>query len=262
MKPSKRTAAVIAFRVSVLSAFSLLSLNAFAENSTNQVQQSGWTRSATIGATMTSGNSKTLLANGSIVAERKGGNIEARIGIEANYGETETTETNGTKTTSVNANNAKLFSELRRTLSDRTYLYSKGDILTDRPGGIDYRLIIGPGLGYYFLKDKNNQLSGDLGVSYVREDTTDKTKDEATLRISERYDLTISSTSKLWETVEYLPLIEDMNQFLLNAEVGIEVAINTHLSLRVVAQDKYNSDPPAGKEKNDLTIISGITVKF
>jgi len=229
---------------------------------TNKQENSGWSVSASFGTTVTRGNSKTLLSNNSIVAERKGGDIEARIGVEANYGEAETAQTNGTKTTAANVNNARFFSEVRKKLSDRTYLYSKGDALTDRPGGIDFRMVIGPGAGYYFLKDKKNELSTDLGVTYLRETSSDTTKDEATLRVSERYDLAITRTAKLWETVEYLPVIDDMKQFLLNAEAGLEVEIITHLAMRLVAQEKYNSDAPAGKEKNDLTIISGITVKF
>ena len=34
-------------------------------------------------------------------------------------------------------------------------------------------------------------------------------------------------------------------------------AMTTKVSLRVVLQDKYNSEPGAGKDQNDLTLIAG-----
>ncbi|MDD5521851.1 MAG: DUF481 domain-containing protein [Kiritimatiellae bacterium] len=228
----------------------------------NETQQSGWSRSANVGITMTRGNSKTFLSSGSIIAERKGGDIEVRLGLEANYGEAELTETNGTSVTENNVNDARIFTELRKTLSHRTYFYSKADALTDRIAGIDYRLIIGPGFGFYLIKNDKESLGTDIGISYIREVPNQDTENIAALRVSERYDLKISQTSKLWQSIEYMPALNDFNRFLMNAEMGLEAAINTSMSLRVVAQDKYNSEPPEEKEKNDLLMITGVAFKF
>jgi putative salt-induced outer membrane protein YdiY len=56
--------------------------------------------------------------------------------------------------------------------------------------------------------------------------------------------------------------VEDFDNFLIVAELGTEATFNSRLSLRVVLQDRYNSEPAAGRKKNDLTLISGITYKF
>jgi putative salt-induced outer membrane protein YdiY len=66
----------------------------------------------------------------------------------------------------------------------------------------------------------------------------------------------------MWESAEYLPAFDDFQRFLLNAELGTEAAMNTRLSLRIVLQDKYNSDPAPGKKANDVTLIGGLTYKL
>ena len=60
----------------------------------------------------------------------------------------------------------------------------------------------------------------------------------------------------------FIPSFEEFSNYLLNFELGIETAINSHLNLRLVAQDKYNNVPAVGKEKNDLTFLAGVSYKF
>ena len=55
-----------------------------------------------------------------------------------------------------------------------------------------------------------------------------------------------------------MPRIDDWEQYLLDAEVGIEAAINSHMSLRFVLQDLYNSRPASGSERNDLMVIGAV----
>ena len=58
--------------------------------------------------------------------------------------------------------------------------------------------------------------------------------------------------------MEYLPEAEDFDNYLLTAEVGIEAAVSTRVSLRVVLQDKYDNTPALGAERNDLSLIAGL----
>ena len=55
-----------------------------------------------------------------------------------------------------------------------------------------------------------------------------------------------------------MPEASDFDNYLLTGEVGAEADINDRLSLRVVLQDRYDSTPAAGKERNDLSLIAGL----
>ena len=62
--------------------------------------------------------------------------------------------------------------------------------------------------------------------------------------------------------MEWLPEFSDFSNYLLNAEVGIEADITAGISLRVLAKDSYDSEPAAGREKNDLSVIAGLGVRL
>ncbi len=64
--------------------------------------------------------------------------------------------------------------------------------------------------------------------------------------------------AKIWEAVDYVPKVDDFEQYLLTREAGAEAALNAHLTLRVVFQDTYNSKPAPGKVPSDLAIVSSL----
>lgn len=224
-----------------------------------------WKTIVTAGANVTRGNSETMLLNGAVISAFKQDKNEARVGVEANYGETQTTQgsgTNETKKTNANVNNARAFGEYRRLLTERNYMYCNAELMQDDIADIKYRSMVGPGVGRYFLMSNTQKLSGEIGAAYIKQEVADKTDDTVAMRLAERYELKLSASASLWESVEYLPSFDDFSQYLLNAELGAEAAINAKLSLRVVLQDKYNSDPAPGKDANDLILIAGLSYKL
>lgn len=224
-----------------------------------------WKTTVAAGANVTRGNSETMLLNGAVISVFKQDRNEARVGVEANYGETQVTQGSGTnesKKTDTNVNNARAFGEYRRLLTERNYLYGNAELLQDDIADITYRLMVGPGVGRYFLMSDTQKLSGEAGVAYIKDKVGGKEDDRMVARLAERYEIKVSATASVWEQVEYLPSFEDFSQCLINAEVGAEAAMNARLSLRVVLQDKYNSDPAPGKDQNDLALIAGLSYKL
>ena len=221
-----------------------------------------WESSVAVGANVTRGNSETMLLNGSAVTERKGGVNEFRFSLEGNYGETEVVQSDGTEETQTNVQNAKGAATYRRLFNDRLYGALNAELSHDDIADIDYRLITGPAVGYYFIKSDRNTLSGETGINYIKDKVAGVEDDRFALRFAERSEHKLGASSKVWQSVEYLPTVDDFGNYLLNAEIGAEAAMTTKLSLRVVAQDKYNSEPSPGKDENDLTVIAGVSYKL
>ena len=67
---------------------------------------------------------------------------------------------------------------------------------------------------------------------------------------------------KLWQSLEFLPAVEDFSDYVVNAEVGIDTSLTKKLSLRTFVQDSYDSTPAAGRKKNDVKLVVGIAYKF
>jgi putative salt-induced outer membrane protein YdiY len=103
----------------------------------------------------------------------------------------------------------------------------------------------------------------EAGLAYVYEKMEDISGDgNASARLAARHDQKLSDSSKLWLSAEYIPSFEDSGIYLMNAEAGIEAAINTSLSLRFVVQDRYDSQVPADRKENDLAVISSLVYKL
>lgn len=221
-----------------------------------------WDTSLSLGATLTSGNSETKTANTRLTTERKGTPNEFRVLAEASYGEQQVTLEDGTKQDQTSVQNAHFLSEYRFIPGTRNYGSLTLDVIHDRIAAIDYRLAVGPGVGRYFIKSDTTTLSAEAGVVYIEDRVESIDDSRFAIRGSERGVLALSKTAKLWESVDYIPTAGDLSRYLLNTEIGVEAAMTTRVSLRLVAQDKYNSDPGPKSEKNDLILIGGISVKL
>ena len=230
-------------------------------------KKDGFTTALNAGLTLTDGNSETLAANASLVTEgEKKGLGSLRAGVEGNYGESTaartTTAADGT-TTSTDENektveNAKLFANVKKTLSPRTFASLDGSALYDDIALVDYRAMLGPGLGAYLVKNDKRKLSLEAGPSYVWEKVDGISDDYLALRFAERYTCQATKTAKLVQAIEYVPEASDFDNYLLTAEIGVEASMNEHLTLRVVVQDKYDSTPAADAEYNDVSLIAGL----
>jgi putative salt-induced outer membrane protein YdiY len=220
------------------------------------IAKNGFATTLSAGLTLTDGNSETLAANASLKTEgEKEGLGSVLAGVEANYGESTVDEVESTT-----VENAKVFANVKKTMSPRTFGYLDASVLYDDVALIDYRATVGPGLGAYLVKNDKRTLTLEAGPSYVWEKVDGASDDYLALRFAERYTCQISKTAKLVQSLEYMPAAEDFDDYLLTGEIGVEAAMTDRLSLKVVLQDKYDSTPAEGAEYNDVSVIAGIGI--
>jgi putative salt-induced outer membrane protein len=212
-----------------------------------------WEKSAALGLTLTRGNSKTLLFTGNIQATKKAGEHEFNLGADATYGENEDTK---------NAENFRGYGQYNRLFSERFFGYLRLEAFHDDIADIDYRITLGPGVGYYFIKEKDMTFRAELGPSYVHEKQGGEVEDYLTLRVAERFDWKINERAKVWQSLEFLPQVDDWENFIVNAEIGLETGITTQLSLRTYLQNTYDNEPAECRQKNDLKFVTAIAYKF
>lgn len=211
------------------------------------------TASFSAGLTLADGNSNTKLADAEFKLEHKWAREELLFTLGGTYGEQEGTQ---------NINNIKGKVNYRHLFSDRVFGY--GDItgLRDDIADVDYRVVLSPGIGYYFLKSETLKLSGEFGPAEILEKVGGVTDETFAFRFAERLEWAISGASKIWQSVEILPAVGDFGDYLLNAEIGAEAPLADKLSLRLTVRDAYDSTPAAGREKNDLTVIGSVVYKI
>ncbi|MGA2751470.1 MAG: DUF481 domain-containing protein [Verrucomicrobiota bacterium] len=224
--------------------------------STNQ-----WHSTVALGLTIARGNTDTTLVSLSARTEKKWPLNNLALGADALYGESKLP---GQSTSTETADSQKGFGQYDRTLSDRFYAYGRLEALHDGIADIEYRFTLAPGAGYYFIKNKSADLSVELGPGYIDEKLDDHTHDYATLRAAEKFHYTLSPHARLWETIEYLPEVDELDNYIVNAELGVEAGLNkkNNVTLRTVLQDSYDNVPAPGRLKNDLKLIAAVAYKF
>ncbi len=222
-----------------------------------QANKSPWESSAALGFTLTRGNSSTLLFTGNVLASRKQGQNEIKLGADAVYGANQ-------GVTSAQA--FRGFGQYNRLFSDRTYGFVRAEALYDKIAQLQPRVTISAGLGHYFIKNDRTQLSGEVGPSLVYEHqkrgATSVDRTFMALRVAERLDHKISDKTKIWQSVEFLPQVDNFNNYVLNFEAGLETELYKNLALRTYVQDTYDAVPVPGRKKNDLRFVTAIAYKF
>lgn len=253
MNKSNRTVAQNIFKTSIAAGIFAASVATTFAQAPAPEKKPGWDTSAALGFTLTRGNSDTLLFTGNIVTGKKWDENEARLGADATYGEND-----GDK----NAESLHGFGQYNRLFSERMFGYLRLDALHDAVADVEYRFTLSPGAGYYFIKEENTKLSGEVGPAFVYEKQGDETTGYFTARLAERFDQKLSDRAKIWQSLEVLPQVDDLDNCIVNAEIGIETSLTAKLSLRTYLQDTYDNQPAEGRQKNDLKLVTALAYKF
>ncbi len=212
-----------------------------------------WDTSAALGLTLTRGNSDTLLFTGNILTAKKWDQHELSFGADTTYGEIESEK---------NAESLHGFGQYNRLFTERAYGYLRLDGLHDAIADIEYRFTFSPGVGYYFIKEENTKLSGEVGPGFVTEKQGGEASSYLTLRLAERFEHKFNDRARMWQSLELLPQISDYENFVANFELGVESSLTEKLSLRAYIQDTFDNQPAPDRKRNDLKLVTALAYKF
>jgi putative salt-induced outer membrane protein YdiY len=208
---------------------------------------------AALGLALTQGNRDTLLVTLDLDRMVKGPRREWFFGGRAAYGEVE-----GTR----NQQLLRGYGQFNHLFNTNWFAYGRLEGLHDGMADLLYRLTVTPGAGLFILHRPQSFWNLEAGPGFVHERFEDRTGEFVTPRFAVRLEHRFNDRARIWQWAEYLPDAEDFGDFVINAELGAEVALNKSLSLRSTLVNTYRSEPAAGRKSNDLKLITGISVRF
>ncbi len=212
-----------------------------------------WDVSAGAGLTATAGNSDTVMATVNARADKKWDMHELHFGIDGTYGEQDSTTSN---------ESLGGFAQYNHLFTERFYGYVRLDALHDAIADVEYRFTLSPGVGYYLIKEAQTTFNVEAGPGVVFEKQGHDEHSYFTLRLAERFEHKFNDRVKIWESVEFLPQVDNWDNFIVNSEAGVESALSKSWALRFVLQDTYDNQPAPGRKNNDFKVIAGIQWKL
>jgi putative salt-induced outer membrane protein YdiY len=217
-----------------------------------------WESSAAAGLTLTRGNSESVLASIGLKAERKWDANEVKLGLDGLYGKTKIADEPETKS----AESLMGFGQYNRLINEQLYGFLRVEGLHDGIAAIKYRLTVSPGVGYYFIKEKETELNAEAGPGFIYEKTDEGEDTYVTLRLAENFKHSLNDHVRVWQKAEFLPQVDDFENYILNFEAGIEADLAKNLSFQSKVIDTYDNQPVPGRKCNDLKWINSISYRF
>lgn len=209
-----------------------------------------WDTKIYSGLALTQGTVDSLTLNAGILAKGTWTADELMLMADYLYGDTQGATTN---------NAFRAGAQYNHLLTDRFYLGLTSGFLYDEIADVDYRVNLYPTLGYYLIKSDTTKLAIEAGAGYTWQKQGGITDAYTGARFGERFEHTFASGAKVYQLLEYLPRINDWNDYLLTAEIGLDVPVTSKLSWRTAVRDAYDSTPALGREANDLTLLTGLS---
>ncbi|MCK7501446.1 MAG: DUF481 domain-containing protein [Comamonadaceae bacterium] len=183
-----------------------------------------------------------------------------------NYGRS---EVDGESTTNADRWNAT--GRYDYNLTPRTFVFGRAGIERDRVVALDRRDTLESGLGWKLVDrgDASFSVFAGFGRSVDRYDAQQtvgrQTGDRfhrTTLALAEESLLQLTPSVEWRQRLDVAPTISGDRTTLVRLSSTLSVALNSTLALTVMLADQYNSRPPVGVERNDLTLFTGINLRF
>ena len=212
-----------------------------------------WRREIELGASTSQGNKDNLRYDAALEAAKETENNYYFLKAAGRYGESDDER---------DAENATGEAKAQHRLTERWYVAAEANVYHDQIADLSYRARGNLSLGRYFIQSERTILSAETGPGYVAERKGGVRDDFMAGRVAEHLEFLVTSSLQVWQAVEYIPSFEDSQVYFVNAEVGLETVLVTDLSLVCTLEDRFDSNPAEGKERNDLLTTTALNWKF
>ena len=214
-----------------------------------------WKIKIGLGATVTDGNSDTVTFAFSFDAVK-----QIREELKLTLTEVSTYAESG----GVESANEHIFVErLDRKLNELSNLFQTLLLEHDNQEKLRIRIVLAVGYTRRLIDKQDFDLwvEGGPGVLYEDYRTTGETT-EAILVITVRWVLKISKDLTYEQTISIWPSLNNGGEGRVLAEAKFTTPVGDNWKIELTVRDVYNSEPPLGNVKNDLTIVLTLIVSF
>ena len=220
-----------------------------------------WKGTAVAGATVSRGNTESETANVSLEAVRRGETDRITLGGGYLFA---SQRDNSTRDKSTSADEWFVKGKYDYFFTEKLYGYGNAKYEKDRIAGLDMRVSPGVGVGYQWAERKDFSFLTEGGGTYIYEKYTEagETCTFMAARLAYQIEKAFNDWVSAFHNLEYLPSLEQTDNFLVNADIGLRAKMTERLLIEAKTQLAYNAQPAQDREKKDFRHSLGIGLTF
>jgi len=155
----------------------------------------------------------------------------------------------------------------QRNVSAKWFLQGFNDYEFDKFQLLDLRVVVGGGLGYTAIKNQRTLLTFGAGGAWNREQFGPNevnlaalafTRNSGEVYFNQEFTHKLNSILNVFERFAFFPNLSNTGEYRLNFDAGVAATIYKSLALQASFSDRFLSNPPAGRVKNDTLFTTGI----
>jgi len=219
-----------------------------------------WTGAITANGLMTRGNSNTENLGIAIDATRRGDKDRLTFNAGYLYGRQKDPDTN---VKSITTDNWFMFGKYDYFFTKKFYGFVSSRFEKDRIAELNLRFTPAGGVGYQWLDKPHVHFLTEGGLAWVYEDfETGGSSDHLALRLAYHFDRKINDKANFFHNMEYLPSLEELSDFNINADAGVRVTMTKNMFTEFKIEWKFDNQPAPGAADNDFRYLLGVGWAF
>jgi putative salt-induced outer membrane protein YdiY len=218
----------------------------------------GWVGSVDLGFALTRGNSETQNLNLAFIADRK--TTRDHIALYTNSVFASNDEPGAVPGTT--AESTQGGARYDRNFAARGFGFGAADFETDALQSLDLRSVFSGGLGWHAIKTSRTTLDFLGGLNYTREDYSSLQRDLVAITAGQELVRKFGAASVITEKLYLYPDLNQTGEYRAVFNLGTVTKLSKWLGWQNAFGDIYVTNPPAGKQRNDLQLTTGLNVAF
>jgi putative salt-induced outer membrane protein len=212
-----------------------------------------WELKAALGFTLTDGNSETITLALGADAKREWPKWKLGMSLKILY-----TESDGDQT----ASEWIFFERLERILSEIDTIFQDLLLEHDEEEDLKYRIQLTFGYNRRLKKTEKFELWGNVGGGVLHEEFFNDSQTEAVAQIGINFTWQLTKNLTYAQILTFYPSLSEGGEFRMYWESTFTTPVSERFDLRLSIIDRYDSDPQAGVDENDLTIALTLVLNF
>ena len=234
-----------------------------------------WKGGVNAGFSLTGGNSRTTNLALGFLAARQTQNDKLSAYASSVFATSKTTIPNLSPPitiTTTTANTAGGGLRYDRNINAKWFGFGAGDFFSDALQLLNLRSAFSGGLGYHAIQSDRTTLDLLGGLNYTHESyagdktltppTLPFTRNRAALTLGQELMHKLGQSTVLNERLYFYPDFNHAGDFRGTFDFASVTKINKHLGWQNSFSDVYVSNPPPGRQRNDVILTTGLNVSF